>query len=63
MKDKNFINVNDAKELSVRDAHLAVIDNLPEGFMRVDFDNPESVYSNIEDGLSDEEIKYLKDNC
>ncbi len=28
-----------------------------------DFDNPESVYSNIEDGLSDEEIKYLKDNC
>ena len=43
MKDKNFINVNDAKELSVRDAHLAVIDNLPEGFMRVDFDNPESI--------------------
>ena len=43
MKDKNFINVNDAKELSVRDAHLAVIDNLPEGFMRVNFDNPESI--------------------
>ena len=43
MKDKNFINVNDAKELSVRDAHLAVIDNLPDGFERVDFDNPESI--------------------
>ena len=43
MKDKSFINVNDAKELSVRDAHLAVIDNLPEGFERVDFDNPESI--------------------
>lgn len=43
MKDKNFINVNDAKELSVRDAHLAVIDNLPDGFERVDFENPESI--------------------
>lgn len=40
---KDFINVEDTKELSVRDAHLAVIDNLPEGFMRVDFDNPESI--------------------
>ena len=28
---KEFINVNDTKELSVRDAHIAVIDNLPEG--------------------------------
>ena len=43
MKDKNFINVNDAKELSVRDAHLAVIDNLPDEFERVDFENPESI--------------------
>ena len=43
MKDKSFININDAKELSVRDAHLAVIDNLPEGFERVDFENPESI--------------------
>lgn len=41
--NEKFINVNDAKELSVRDAHLAVIDNLPEGFERVDFDNPESI--------------------
>lgn len=43
MKDKNFINVNDAKELSVRDAHLAVLDNLPKEFERVDFENPESI--------------------
>lgn len=43
MKDKSFININDAKELSVRDAHLAVIDNLPKGFERVDFENPESI--------------------
>jgi len=43
MKDKSFININDAKELSVRDAHLAVIDNLPDGFERVDFENPESI--------------------
>ena len=43
MKDKSFININDAKELSVRDAHLAVIDSLPKGFERVDFENPESI--------------------
>lgn len=43
--NEKFINVNaeGAKELSVRNAHLAVIDNLPEGFERVDFDNPESI--------------------
>ena len=41
----DFINVNfdDTKELSVRDAHLAVIDNLPSDFERVDFENPESI--------------------
>ena len=46
MRDnEKFVNVNaqDAKELSVRDAHLAVIDNLPKGFERVDFENPESI--------------------
>ena len=43
MKDKSFININDAKELSVRDAYLAVIDNLPNGFERVDFENPQSI--------------------
>ena len=43
MKDFINVNVEDTKELSVRDAHLAVIDNLPKGFERVDFDNPESI--------------------
>ena len=46
MRDnEKFVNVNaqDAKELSVRDAHLAVLDNLPKGFERVDFENPESI--------------------
>ena len=37
------VNVENTKELSVRDAHLAVIDNLPKGFERVDFENPESI--------------------
>ena len=40
MKDFINVNVEDTKELSVRDAHLAVIDNLPKGFERVDFDKP-----------------------
>lgn len=43
MKDFINVNVESAKELSVRDAHLAVLDNLPTGFERVDFDNPQSI--------------------
>ncbi len=43
MKDFINVNVESAKELSVRDAHLAVLDNLPTGFERVDFDDPQSI--------------------
>ncbi len=41
-ENEKMINV-EAHELSVRDEHLAVIENLPEGFVRVDFDNPNSI--------------------
>ena len=44
MKDNGkFIEVKDSKELSVKDAHLAVISSLPADFKRVDFDNPRSI--------------------
>ena len=44
MKDnEKFIEVKDAKELSVRDTHLAVLNNLPANFKRVDFNDPRSI--------------------
>ena len=44
-ENEKIVNVSaeNVKELSVRDAHLAVIDSLPEGFVRVDFNEPNSI--------------------
>lgn len=41
-KDK-FIEVKEAKELSVKEEHLAVLSSLPADFKRVDFDDPRSI--------------------
>ena len=44
MKDnEKFIEVKDAKELSVRDTHMAVLNSLPADFKRVDFEDPRSI--------------------
>lgn len=44
LKDNNeIIQSKDIKDLEVKKNHLEVIKNLPSGFVRVDFNNPESI--------------------